>query len=299
MSEYLFGIQFIRKKNLKSGCVNWVGSLSEIAGDVCDYSQLYNATSSVLDRINIALKWIDLPPSKRPSLLTLYFEGVDSAGHNYGVNNYEKVGAEMKKVDDGIKHLLYELDQKSHLFDAQVIIVSDHGMFNLTKANSINLDSITVNLSSCLLYSDISGPTASFYPKNASCHSQIKNVLLLYTSHLKIFEKNINMPNRYHYSSNVRIPDILAETTMGWYVTDTKNSGWDSVASHGWDNELLEMQSIFIAKGSMFNTTTKLDSFPNVEIYNLICDILGINDELRAPNNGTGLLKKILVQSPK
>jgi len=244
---------------------------------------------TVTERIDIALNWLDFPPPNRPAIVNLYFEGVDTAGHNFGVLDYEMVGKEMKLIDDGIKYLMDELDKRVNLFDAQMIIVSDHGMANVSKENAVFLDSITVNLSSCLEYFELAGPIAGFYPINDSCHNTIRNALLS-LNHINIYE-NSSIPQKYHFSQNFRIPPILVETTIGWYTTDT-NSNLFYTGHHGWDNDLEEMQAIFIAYGSSFNISNPIEEIPNIEIYNLICNLLSIEE--RASNNGTEYLKSIL-----
>jgi hypothetical protein len=76
--------------------------------------------------------------------------------------------------------------------------------------------------------------------------------------------------------------------------------------NHGYDNDEAAMHAIFVAHGP-FSTTVKaqhqqtsqrrgwhlvsdgtyiLDTFQNVEIYNLVMKLLGISDTA-APNNGT------------
>ena len=37
------------------------------------------------------LKWIDYPPSVRPSLIMAYLPAIDAAGHAYGPNSNEVV----------------------------------------------------------------------------------------------------------------------------------------------------------------------------------------------------------------
>jgi hypothetical protein len=55
---------------------------------------------------------------------------------------------------------------------------------------------------------------------------------------------------------------------------------------HGYDHEHPLMRAIFVARGPAFPHTpgSKVDAFQNIEVYNLVCDSVGI---VPKPNNGT------------
>ncbi|KAK2114342.1 ectonucleotide pyrophosphatase phosphodiesterase [Saguinus oedipus] len=60
------------------------------------------------------------------------------------------------------------------------------------------------------------------------------------------------------------------------------------------------MQALFIGYGPGFKHGTEVDTFENIEVYNLMCDLLNLTP---APNNGThGSLNHLLknpVYTPK
>merc|ERR1719402_264458 len=57
------------------------------------------------------------------------------------------------------------------------------------------------------------------------------------------------------------------------------------------------MNALFLAHGPAFRRNVELESFQNIELYNLMCQILGVSP---APNNGTwGALHHALVNPPK
>jgi len=115
---------------------------------------------------------------------------------------------------------------------------------------------------------------------------------------------HLSMPERFHFANNERIAPIYIVPNIG-YVLTTKAEGDVGMnkGNHGYDNEEAAMHAIFIAHGP-FSTTAKaqashsrrgwhslsgdtyiLDTFRNVEIYNLVMKLLGISNT--APNNGT------------
>jgi hypothetical protein len=54
--------------------------------------------------------------------------------------------------------------------------------------------------------------------------------------------------------------------------------------NHGWDNKQAVMHPIFIARGPAFKENYVAEPFETVNIYALLCHLLGINPR---PNNGT------------
>jgi len=59
---------------------------------------------------------------------------------------------------------------------------------------------------------------------------------------------------------------------------------WYSGGNHGFDNAEKDMAALFVARGPKLRKQTKIDPFPNIEVYNLMARILGLKS---APNNGT------------
>ncbi|HEY0658688.1 MAG TPA: hypothetical protein VGD05_09450, partial [Pyrinomonadaceae bacterium] len=53
--------------------------------------------------------------------------------------------------------------------------------------------------------------------------------------------------------------------------------------AHGYDNAFESMRATFIAHGKAFKKGKVVEPFENVQIYNLMCRILGLKP---APNNG-------------
>ncbi|KAK3526352.1 hypothetical protein QTP70_024631 [Hemibagrus guttatus] len=65
---------------------------------------------------------------------------------------------------------------------------------------------------------------------------------------------------------------------------------------HGFDNIISSMQTIFLGYGPNFKFRTEVPPFENIELYNVMCDILGLTP---APNNGThGSLNSMLKDPP-
>jgi hypothetical protein len=110
------------------------------------------------------IDWLDMSEAERPSIITLYFEGVDTAGHAYGPWAAE-VESAMLDVDSAIGKLLDAIDAPSRAAIAErvhIVLVSDHGMTEISPSRTIHLEDY-IDLSD--LERDWGSPAAMFYIK--------------------------------------------------------------------------------------------------------------------------------------
>uniref|UniRef100_A0A3Q0S4L8 Ectonucleotide pyrophosphatase/phosphodiesterase 1 n=1 Tax=Amphilophus citrinellus TaxID=61819 RepID=A0A3Q0S4L8_AMPCI len=103
-----------------------------------------------------------------------------------------------------------------------------------------------------------------------------------------------NLPKRMHFANNKRIERGHLYMKSGWQAA--LPSGSTALKQ---DHDVLSvlfclcfLQAIFIGYGPAFKHSTVVPTFENIELYNLMCDLLGIRP---APNNGThGSLNHLL-----
>src|SRR6185369_11189926 len=75
----------------------------------------------------------------RPRFLTVYFDDVDTAGHDHGPDSPE-LNAAAAKVDAAIAHLTAGLQARG--VAANIIVVADHGMAALSPDRRIYADDL-------------------------------------------------------------------------------------------------------------------------------------------------------------
>ena len=71
------------------------------------------------------------------------------------------------------------------------------------------------------------------------------------------------------------LQNVLTISWLVWSVTE---------GDHGYNNSLPDMHPYFMAMGPAFKVKHTVKTFKNVDVYPLICKILGIQP---APNNGS------------
>ena len=103
--------------------------------------QVYDEDVSNTERVQGILQWLDLPAAQRPKFLTLYFSTVDDAGHAFGPDAPQTAAA-VAEVDRQIAMLVEGLKQRQLYGKVDVMIVSDHGMAEVTPQRAILLDQL-------------------------------------------------------------------------------------------------------------------------------------------------------------
>jgi len=268
------------KQGLTAGTLFWVGSEAPIQGMRPTRWKRYDGSMPERARIDTAVSWLE----SGVDLATLYFELVDDAGHDFGLHS-DSLTAAIGKADELIGYLQGRLSQAG-LWDAtDIVIVSDHGMAELSRNKIIELDSI-IDLERVEWM--VWDPVTLIQPKRGSVemvYPQLKkreNEL-----HYRVYRKD-DLPERYHYSGHRRIPDLIMIAEPGYTILDSeyKSRFLRSLPSgnHGYDNGAPEMQGFFAARGPAFVSQDTVGRFQSIHIYELMCDILGIE---AAPNDGS------------
>ncbi len=239
------------------------------------------------DRVDTVLEWFDLPKEKRPTLFTMYFSDIDDAGHGFSPVSKETKAA-VKNVDKVIGRLVKGLKKRKIDKKVNLIIVSDHGMTAVDPKNVVILDEMfDTDLAKQILWVS---EFVQIFPKDGKedeIYTSIKSKL---PTQAIIYRKS-EIPARYRYKNNRRIAPIIVLPNEGWRITTRERFEKDKSAgkldkiggSHGYDNQLESMRAIFIGHGEAFKNGFVSEPFQNIEIYNLMCKILGLKP---AENDG-------------
>ncbi len=265
----------------------WPGSEVNLEYRRPTYYEKYEHKRDYEERINGVLNWLKLPFNNRPKFISLYFDATDTYGHRYGTNSAE-VDNSIMRLDSLIGKLfngLHEID----LYDStNVIIVSDHGMVDISNEKIINVDKILNELKPKLI--DY-GPVMYVLPEENQTEN-IYNKLKLAENHFKVYKRS-EIPEYFHFSKNPLISDIVLIAEPGWNLMTNKDvsryGNMKSGGNHGYDNNAIEMHGIFFAIGPDFKQGYTTGTIENIDIYPLLAKILCI-----FPNNNIdGKLERI------
>lgn len=230
----------------------------------------FDAAVSPAQRVASALDWLRRPAATRPRFITLYFEAVDSAGHAYGPDAPE-TNAAVADVDRSIGTLVAGLGALGQ--PANVVVVADHGMAATAPARTIVMSKIADPAD----YRQFEGgPFASFYAV-AGHEAALERSLLRPHDHFACWRKS-DIPARFHYGANPRVPPYFCLAETGWLLArdPQKPDEEPDRGNHGYDADAPEMAALFVAAGPAIRPVGALPPFDNVDVAPLLRDLLGL-----------------------
>ena len=247
----------------------WPGSELNLAYRRPTYFQYYDHGRPYRTRVQGVLDWLKLPPADRPHFLTLYFDAVDTQGHRAGPDGAATNRA-IARVDSMVGLLRQGIADLGMIGQVNVIVVSDHGMTAIDSTRQVRLDSILGSIECDI---EERGPLMLLRPKNRSVDETVQ-VLAENASHYRVYKRE-DIPKNFHYSHNPFIPPILVLADMGWGLV-TEKLPVHGKGNHGYDANHMDMHGIFYASGPAFKHGYRTGTLRNIDIYPLICKILGI-----------------------
>jgi predicted AlkP superfamily pyrophosphatase or phosphodiesterase len=276
-----------RRQGVISASYFWPGSELNIEYRRPNYSKKFVYTTPYDERINGVLDWMQLPYEKRPHLIMVYFDATDTSGHNYGPNSKE-LNQSIAMQDSLIGKIFLGL-KKLNLFDStNVIVLSDHGMAQLSPDRVINIDKI---LAGYQFETSDKGTMMFVYP-NEDEKNLVYNRLKASEQHYKTYWKK-DIPDYLHYKDSPFVAEIVIIADAGYSLFDSKDlkkySNKFPSGNHGYDPSNIDMHGIFYAIGPDFKSGYTCGTLNNIDIYPLLAKILHI-----FPNNNIdGKLERI------
>lgn len=282
------------KQGVRSGCYFWPGSEAAHDGVRPSLWLPFNDTVPSTDRVDGILHWLEKPAAERPRFVTLYFSAVDHAGHKHGPDSSDLQPA-ITEVDDAIARLLTGLTRLGLRKQVNLVIVSDHGMSPTSPERVIFLEDL-VDVNSIEI--EATGTYAGVRPKPGTRTAAELAAALRAKAppQLQVYERG-KLPPRFHFDHNDRIPAVLLVPDDQWCVE--QKTGWPARAAtynrgnHGWDPATPNMGALFIANGPAFRRGVGIPDVENIQVYNLLCAVLGITP---APNDGNASLVRTAIR---
>jgi predicted AlkP superfamily pyrophosphatase or phosphodiesterase len=274
-----------QRAGLQSASMFWVGSEAPIEGHRPNFWSPFNDRVSGAARVDRVLAWLDLPPDRRPALMTLYLNDVDGAGHSSGPAS-SAVRTAVRRADGYLGRLLRGLERR-HLIDTvNIVVVSDHGMAETSTNRVVVLDDYISPDDVEVI--DIN-PTLGLFPKPGR-EEAVYKALVSAHPRLKVY-KRAETPEHWHYRDHPRIPPIVGVVDEGWQVlpratlTQRVERGQTGPrGEHGYDpRDAKSMWGIFVAAGPAFKSGVVLPPFQNIHIYDALAKVLGVS---AAQNDG-------------
>lgn len=258
------------KQGMKSAIFYWVGSEADAQGIRPSYWKKYESGFPFEQRIDTVISWLQLPEAERPNLVMLYYEEPDAIGHDLGPT-HDSTKLMVHYLDGLLDNLSKKINQLPNADNIDLIVLSDHGMSQLSQDKIVILDQYVDT--ALIALSDGSTPVLNIKVKEG----QVDNVYnaLKKAEHIKVW-KHGQLPEHLHYGTNPRTHDITVCADDTWSIYWSWNN-MSLQGAHGYDYNNPDMQAIFYAIGPSFKKGYEKDSFQNIHLYSLMAKILNLN----------------------
>ncbi|WP_020404844.1 ectonucleotide pyrophosphatase/phosphodiesterase [Gracilimonas tropica] len=264
----------VEKNGKKAGTMFWVGSEAPIQGMRPTHWKPYDGSMPDSARIDSVIKWLSYENEKEVDLGTVYFSFVDSRGHRYGTDAPE-VKEAIQRADDLVGYLMEQMEAKGLSDNTNLMIVSDHGMADVSRERIVVLDEmINPEDVEMIEYS----PSVMMNVKEGKL-DEVYSSLKANEEHFKVYKKE-DIPERFHLKGHPRVPEILMVADVGYTINAReyfdRREGYPSGGAHGFDNQAPEMHALFVAKGPDFKSGYKMRPIENIHLYSMMAHLLQV-----------------------
>ena len=188
-------------------------------------------------------------------------------------------------MDEALGDLIAGVERLKLLDRTTVLVVSDHGMSQVSDTRRIFLDD-DIDLSTVNIVEW--SPNLGLAPRTGSV-DDVYRALKGKHPELAIYKRE-QMPARLHYRESPRIPPIVGLPADGWTITSHTRVADDLAAgrtaergAHGFDPKYRSMHGLFVAAGPGVRQGLRVASLESVHVYDFVCELLGLTP---AKNDG-------------
>lgn len=254
-----------KHQGVKTAVFYWPGSDVAIKGEYPDTYYIYDTDERLPMEVRVDEILKTMQKDDHPQLVMSYMEEPDYSGHAFGPQARETRKA-VQRMDSLMQRLYNGLMALPYADNIDFLVVSDHGMALVTPERRI---SVKDKLKPEWVYS-IEGNMPAHIYANEGCQDSIYNALCN-VDHVRVWKKG-DVPEIFHYGTNRYCGDVIVSPDLGYIFTDGKVTAG---GQHGFDPYFNDMHALFRAVGPDFRHM-KFNHFPNVDVYPLVCHLLGI-----------------------
>ncbi|CAJ1080588.1 ectonucleotide pyrophosphatase/phosphodiesterase family member 7-like isoform X1 [Xyrichtys novacula] len=273
-----------QRQGLKAGSLHFPGTAATYKNETVKVRQVeprfYDHSNETDWRLNIDKVIGEWFYEQDLDFVSLYFGEPDSTGHKYGPNSPER--REMvKQVDRTVGYIRDKIQEHGLTNKLNIIITADHGMTTVQRGGTVN--EIILSKIPGFSFKDIKfhlvdyGPTGMLLPKEGKLE-KVYQALKKGHPHLHVYKKE-EMPERLHYGNHPRLLPIILYADTGYVINGFLPVQFNK-GEHGFDNQERDMKPFFRAVGPDFQKNLLFGDFETVNVYPLMCHLLGIKPEI-------------------
>ena len=252
----------------------FVGTEADVDGINMTYWHQFDASVPGAERVDKAIEWLSMPTATRPHLITLYFEDVDTATHQFAAGSPESIAA-VERVDGYLARLLDGIEALPIADDVYIIIVSDHGQRAFVDgavpfiiSDAVDLDGLTVV--------DHGASTYIYFPEpDRERAVTIRDTINTRWEHGKAMLRE-QTPESWRTTEEAGFADIILVADPGYGALSGLREPSSVKSTHGWSPEVQAMHGFFLASGPRMPNGETIGPINVVDVYPLMMEILGL-----------------------
>ena len=243
----------------------WVGSETDWHGIGASYRKApFDPNITEEEKIDQILQWLDMDDDQRPRLIMSYWDGTDDLGHIDGPES-PRVSQQLLRQNNLLQNLITAIDVREAWDYVTLIVVSDHGMTEVTNYidlnNLLRISGIEGNITS--------GPAVAHIFLAADNIEEARK-FFSNQEHLKVYTKRY-LPDAFHLYHPTRTGDLVITTE----APNMFSSFGQPKGMHGYKPGMSDMWGIFYALGAAV-VPKEIGPIHQVDIAPTIAEILGI-----------------------
>ncbi|XP_075948855.1 ectonucleotide pyrophosphatase/phosphodiesterase family member 7-like [Anarhichas minor] len=273
-----------QRQGLKAGSLHFPGTAATYKGETVKVRQVeprfYDYSNETDWRLNIDKVIGEWFHQQDLDFVSLYFGEPDLTGHKYGPDSPER--REMvQQVDRTVGYIRDKIQDHGLTDRLNIIITSDHGMTTVLRDGLV--EEIILSKIPGFSFRDIKfhlvdyGPAGMLLPKEGMLE-KVYQALKGSHPHLHVYKKE-EMPARLHYSNHPRLLPIILIADPGYVINGLFPVQFNK-GEHGFDNQVMDMKPLFRVVGPDFQKKLVSGPFETVNVYPLMCHLLGVNPEI-------------------
>lgn len=281
------------RQGIKTATYFWVGSETDWRGQGTSYRMApFDNDREESEKVDKIIERLDLPEADRPGLIMSYWRGADSVVHMKGPEHPD-VAATIQEQDLELGRLIAALDERDRWSSTTLVIVSDHGMTEVSESFPLKQ-----TFEEAGLEVRITGGSSGrhLFLESESDRVEVLGVLAT-LDHISIHQgQDVPLAMRAENCTG----DIVLTTTPPYTFSGADSLfekavvaigsilGWKHGA-HGFDAQLEDMGAIFFAMGRGVTAGKPMKDIHQLDVAPTVTKLLGIEKPLMAIRDGVSL----------
>jgi arylsulfatase A-like enzyme len=267
----------------------WVGSETDWHGQGTRYRVApFDGQRPESAKVDQILVWLGLPEAQRPRLIMSYWAGPDSVAHRSGPDS-EQVAEQIASQDAQLQRLLAGIDTLGRWGETTLIIVSDHGMAQISEyidlRGELSAAGISAQVSGAAVAQVFIDPPENKFDNHEAIVARAGEVLKT-LEHVEVYA-GTELPSAMRLAHPSRTGDWVVTTkppyTFSWpagfegALMSLMNAvGW-RFGGHGYHPDRADMAGTFFALGRGVPPDLEVPVVHQVDVAATVAALLGID----------------------